>query len=266
MEGLEQAPEAEDQLDDQPEQQEEQNEPQSSPDEDKARSGGWRPKDEWVEAGNDADDWKSVKSFNEYGDLISSIKAQKRDLDDSKSSFDSRLDNVNKMHKAQLESQMATLKAKQLSHVENADVDSYNASQKEIDDLQSASNQVVDKPTHNPDQDTLNKWNASNAWVNEVGSAKATHAKSEFVRFNNAGYSVAESIEKMEQSVKTSFPDVNERRNQANRTESPRRANTAKPKSLSIAEVTQEEMKMRNFFTGKDGEKQFLQAVKDSRG
>lgn len=265
MDGLEQATEAEDQLDDQPEQ-EDHNEPQSSPDEDKARSGGWRPKDEWVEAGNDADDWKSVKSFNEYGDLITSIKSQKRDLDDSKTEFDSRLDNVNKMHKAQLESQMATLKAKQLAHVENADIDSYNASQKEIDDLQSASNQVVDKPTHNPEQDSLNKWNASNSWINEVGSAKASHAKAEFVRFNNAGYSVSEAIEKMEQSVKTQFPDVNERRNQPNRNENPRRSNAPKPKSLSISDVTHEEMKMRNFFTGKDSEKQFLQAVKDSRG
>lgn len=265
MEGLEQAPEAQDQLDDQPEQQEEQNEPQLNPDEDKARSGGWRPKEDWIEAGNDADDWKSARSFNEYGDLISSIKSQKRDLEDSKASFDSRLDNVNKMHKAQMEAQMSDLKTKQLAHVENADVESYNNTQKQIDDLQSASNQVADKPTHNPDIDSLNTWNTSNAWIND-NSPKAAFAKSEFNRLNNSGMSVSQSIEMMEQSVRTSFPDVNERRNQANRSESPRRANTAKPKSLSMAEVTQEEMKMRNFFTGKDSEKQFLQAVKDSRG
>ncbi len=75
---------------------------------------------------------------------------------------------------------------------------------------------------------------------------------------------VSQSLEMMEQSVKSSFPDVNERRQQANRGEIPKRSNTAKPKTLSMSDVTGEEKKLLHSIFGGD-EKTFLQAVKDSR-
>lgn len=167
MEGLEQAPEAQDQLDDQPEQQEEQNEPQLSPDEDKARSGGWRPKEDWVEAGNDADDWKSAKSFNEYGDLITSIKSQKRDLEDSKASFDERLNNQRTFMEAQAKQKLEDLKSQRTSHIENADLDAANTTQGQIDDLQAANPPAVDSNNQAKARDTkdIQDWTSNNSWI-----------------------------------------------------------------------------------------------------
>lgn len=263
--GLEEAIDNPEELEaEQPEELEEVNEP--SPDETKARSGGWRPKDEWVEAGHDADDWKSAKNFNEFGDVLASLKSHKKDLDDSKNSFDSRLQGVKKIHEAQLAQQLSDLKARQITNVENADTEAYNTTLKAIDDLE-ASKTPADKPTHNPDQDDLNKWNATNAWIND-STPKAAFAKQEFIKFNNSGFSVAEAIKEMEQSVKSQFPDVNERRSQATRGENPRRSVKAKEKTLSMSEVTRQEMQIMSCFADKSGkvdEKKFLQAVKDSR-
>lgn len=244
-----------DELNQEAPEQEEVNE--SNPEEDKARKGGWTNKDEWSEAGHNPDDWKSAKNFNEFGDLLANHKSMRKDFDDTRSQFDSRLENQRIVLNAQNEQKIADLEAQRATHVENADIDAFNATQKQIDNLA-----TVNEPAPvNNDQSDLNQWNASNAWIND-NSPKAAFAKSEFGRLNGSGMSVSQSIEMMEASVKNSFPDVNERRNQAPRGEVPRRSNTAKPKTLSMNDATPEDMKFRHMF---NDEKEFLQAIKDTR-
>lgn len=48
-----------------------------SPDEQRAREGGWRPKNEWE---GDPDEWVSAKEFNKRGELMQRISAQTRTL------------------------------------------------------------------------------------------------------------------------------------------------------------------------------------------
>lgn len=265
MAGLEQAPEVEDEFQEEQEvEQEEQEQPQSNPEEDKARKSGWTNKDEWKDAGHNEDDWKSARNFNEFGDVLANLKSQKRDFDDSRQQFDSRLENQRKFMEAASNQQLADLKAKQLLNVENADVEAFNATQKQMDDLA-----VVNTPPPqaiNNDQSVINQWNTTNAWING-STPKAAFARSEFSRLNNSGMSVSEAIGEMERSVKTEFPTVNERRNMAPRGETPRRSNVPnKPKMLSMSELTSDEKKMRSYWApGPEGEKQFLQAAKDAR-
>lgn len=45
-----------------------------------ASSFGWQPKEEWVAAGKDPEDWRSAKEFNERGELYQSLHSTKRDL------------------------------------------------------------------------------------------------------------------------------------------------------------------------------------------
>lgn len=52
--------------------------PYISPAEEQARENGWVPKDEWVAAGHDPDEWRSAREFNDRGELINSIKTLNR--------------------------------------------------------------------------------------------------------------------------------------------------------------------------------------------
>lgn len=259
MEGLEQAPEVEEVIGDQFEEQAEEV-VESNPEEEKARKSGWTSREEWSEAGHNPDDWKSAKNFNEFGDLLANHKIMRKEFDDTRTQMDERLNNQRIMMEAQTKQKIADLEAQRATHVENADIEAFNETQKQIDSL--AESKTTAPQAASTDQTMLNQWNASNSWIND-NSPKSAYAKSEFNRLNSSGMSVSQSIEMMEASVKNSFPDVNERRQQANRSESPRRSNANKPKTLSMSDVTTTEMKLRDMFAD---EKSFLQAVKDTRG
>lgn len=58
--------------------------PELSPAEEKAAGLGWVPKEDWVAAGKDPDDWKPAKLFLEHGDMIGQIRAKSRELDDTR--------------------------------------------------------------------------------------------------------------------------------------------------------------------------------------
>lgn len=60
-------------------------EPKSGGVEDKARKGGWAPKDEWR---GDADDWVSAQEFNYRGELMRHIKRSNDELADVRSQYD----------------------------------------------------------------------------------------------------------------------------------------------------------------------------------
>src|SRR3990167_11561588 len=51
-----------------------------SPVETEARDQGWVSKDEWVESGKSADDWRPAKEFVDRGELFKSIHTTKREL------------------------------------------------------------------------------------------------------------------------------------------------------------------------------------------
>src|SRR5574337_84080 len=48
---------------------------------DRASALGWMPKEDWVAAGHDENDWKPAKVFIEHGDMIGKIRSQNQDMD-----------------------------------------------------------------------------------------------------------------------------------------------------------------------------------------
>jgi hypothetical protein len=65
----------------------EQEAPQVSAAEEKALSSGWMPEEDWIEAGNDPDDWVDAKTFNRNGEFMSRIHKQRREIDELKTSI-----------------------------------------------------------------------------------------------------------------------------------------------------------------------------------
>ena len=229
-----------------------------------AMANGWMSKEKWEEAGKDPLEWETAKSHNKYGELLNTVKDLQKTTSESEAQFDARLNGVNKIHEAQLSQQLAALKDKQKQNVENADTDSYNNTQEQIDKLTQAAQQPVIPPNVNEHNQVVANWNAANPWASD-GTPKAAFAISEFNRIQAQGVTGQAAINAMESSVNKHFPDVNHRRNGVSQSEPPRKSNTSKPKKLTMANVTPQEMKLRSSIAEWSDPEVFLQAIEDSR-
>ena len=101
--------------------------------------GGWRPKDEWE---GPEGEWRSAEVFNERGVWIDKLKQNNKRIDELENNFEHRLENVNKLHTMQLESQKADLERQRKEAVESGDTDSFDNIQGQIDNLNTQQAQV----------------------------------------------------------------------------------------------------------------------------
>ena len=228
--------------------------------EDVARQGGWKPLEEFD--GNQSD-WRSAEVFNERGDWIKRAKQQDKRINDLESSFNTRLENTNKLHAAALETQKADLVRKRDEAIDNADRTTANDLQDDIDKL---NNQPANEAVPSGDQSKLDTWNKSNSWIDD-GSEKADYGKMRFNSHQSQGKSVEESIAAMERDVAKTFPNLNHNRENHPISEGGTKpGRKTAPKKLSMADITSEEKKFRAAMPGAwKTDADFLQAVQDSR-
>ena len=228
--------------------------------EDIAREGGWRPKEEWEGAPSE---WRSAEVFNERGDWIKRAKQQDKRMNDLETTFNTRLDNANKLHQHQMEIQKAELVRKRDDAIDDADRVTANKYQEDIDKINAQPNESL--PANNS-QSTLDSWNADNPWI--LGNdPKAAYGKQQFSGYQAQGLSVEQSIVAMENDVNKAFPNLNPGRESHPLPEGgtkPGRRSAAK--TLTMADLTAEERKYRSAMPDAwDSDKEFLQAVQDSR-
>ena len=240
---------------------EQQTQEQSKPSaEDVARQSGWRPQEEFE---GEPSEWRSAEVFNERGEWIKRAKATDKRLNDMESKFNSRLDNANKLHEHQMEVQKADLIRKRDEAIDDADRETANKIQDDIDKINIQPAPVA--PVNNQ-QDALSNWNASNPWI--MGNdPKAAYGKQQFTNYQSQGMTVEQSISAMETDVNSAFPDVNPNRSNHPMPEGGTKpGKKASPQRLTMADLTAEERKFKSAMPGawKD-DKEFLQAVADSR-
>jgi len=234
--------------------------PTGSTAEDKARADGWRPLEEWE---GDQSEWRSAEVFNERGVWINKHKEQQERLNSIETKFNSRMDNANKLHEAQLKMQKEDLVSKRNDAIDNADREEADKIQNQIDDL---SQQAIPEASDNQ-RNVLDNWNRTNAWIFQ-GSPKAAYAQAQFGAYQNAGHDSQAAISMMESDVAREFPAVN-----AHRDNQPIPEGGSKPgakraaRKLSMADLTQKEASIwRNMPGTWDSEADFLKAVQDTRG
>ena len=229
-----------------------------NPDVDKAMKNGWRPKENWE---GDDDDWVSAKKFNERGEMIGSIRELKSRLDKRDKEFESRLDNVNKLHGTQQKALLDDLETKRKAAIELADVDQANKIQGTIDDLKTAP--VAVEKTVDTDS-SLDDWNAANPWIYDT-SPKAAYAQARF-NAHSKTMTASQAIKSMESEVTQAFPDVNTRRDNASSVEGGKsRPGQRQVKKLAWSDLTSNEVKYFNAMPGAWKKDEYLQAVSDSR-
>ena len=229
--------------------------PEMSASEKKARSNGWFPKDDWKD---DPDDWVSHKKFNERGEMIGSIKQLKKQRDDDRRQFNSRLDNVNKMHEVML----TELESKRDNAIDMADRQEANKIQDQIDNMR-----ATQAPEPQQTDDFLNTWNQNNHWITS-GTPKAIYAGTMFNKYSSSGMSNEDAVAAMEADVSREFSSQNAQRDRAPAQE--RNQSTPGKKhvqKLTMNDLTAKERNLHNQMSDawKD-DAEFLQAVSDSRG
>jgi hypothetical protein len=238
----------------------EDNEIQSQPTaEDVAREGGWRPLDEWD---GPPGDWRSAEVFNERGDWIKKHRAQDKRLNDMESQFNSRLDNSNKLHKAQLDQQKADLVRRRDEAIDLADKETALKAQEEIDNIVIP----MDAPQVNSDQAYLDEWNQKNQWILQ-NTPKAIYAKSQFNLYQDSGQDSKTALANAERDIKREFPEINPGINRQPTPEGGSKPGSKRSqKALTMNDLTQEEASIYKKMPGTWAtDKDFLKAVQDSR-
>lgn len=228
--------------------------------EDVARTGGWKPKEEWE---GDPAEWRSAEVFNERGEWIQRHKTQQRQIDDMQSTFNTRMDNANKLHQQQVELQKAELIRKRDDAIDLADKGAANGFQDDIDKINS---QAVEQPVNNG-QSTLDSWNSDNPWILQ-NNPKAAYAKQQFGTYQSQGMSAEAALTNMENDVKREFPDLNPAREKHPTSEGGSRpGNKRSARKLSMSDLNSDELKYYRAMPGAwKSEAEYLQAVQDTRG
>ncbi len=234
-----------------------------------AQGMGHTSKEEWVESGKDPERWKTAHEFVSFGHI-------KQQMDKQKLDFDARIDGVNKIHQAQLDSKIKELEAAKLTAVSEADTEGYNSAQQQIDDL----NQPAEKPAVDSGRDPeIVQWEADNAWIDDntqtvslqgVEIAKSTIANDLFSKFNisNPNASTTQALAYIDKEMaKITAPPANPRRDTVSATE--RGVPAVKgAKTLNWGDLDKDELQtwrdIGEVLFGND-KKAFLQSVKDTR-
>lgn len=233
--------------------------------EETARAGGWKPETEW--SGDDKNkpaQFISAELFNERGVWIDRHKAQQKQIDEMKTTFNTRMDNANKLHEHQLDMQKSELKRKRDEAIDDADRETANKYQDDIDKI----NAQPSQPTaENNEQPTLDAWNAANPWI--MGNdPKAAYAKQQFQSYQSQGMKPNEALGQMENDVNRAFPALNTERDRQPAIETGSKPGNKRPaRQLTMSDLTGEEMKYYRAMPGAwKTEKDYLQAVQDIRG
>lgn len=230
-----------------------------SPIEKEAMEMGWKPKEQFLEEGGNEEVWSSAREYVKYGKLQQANKDLHDKIDRIGKGFDRRVEELNKLHKAQMDAKLSELRNQQRTAVENADTEAYDHAQKQIDDLQK------DVKSSDP---LIAEWESNNPWIYDPNNPKTFAANGIFSSFmaTNPGATTEQALEHLDKKMAETFPDVNPRRETAPTTEAS--APTRKKRGLTMSDLTPDERDLwRNAGTAlfNNDEKVFLKACEDAR-
>lgn len=158
--------------------------------EDKARSFGWKPLEEYIEDGKDPNEWVSAEMFNMKGDFIGRLKNKDRDVERI---VNERVAGVKKLY----EGQIKALTKDRDTAISDGDVQRVHELDQEINSLRA--------PPVQHTNSAIEQWNNDNPWINEV-SPKSSYAKEIFAVYANQGITPEAALQKVEADLAKSFP------------------------------------------------------------
>ena len=222
---------------------------------------GFQTREQWEEAGKNPDDWRSPKTFEDFRNITEANKRLNQKVEHLTKSFDERMQGVNTLHKAQLETQASKLNAQKQVAIEDADVDKVRQIDKDL-----AANSVQQQQITQPQQEYLRQvgtwFNDTEAALKSQYPAKAIDIQDKMTAIltRHTAATIDTAASEFEAFAKSLAPTKNPRRLEPNKTTTSGSRGKGK---LSMSDVTAEEKEQRQWFKT---DKAFLQACQDVRG
>lgn len=233
--------------------------------EQKAYDQGWRPKDDFE---GPEDNWKTAKEYVRDGEFLATIKELNQKVDRQEVDFNQRLENSNKLHEARKAREIEDLKTQQRDAVITSDTEAYDSAQKEIEKLQETPVETKKEQALDP---VISEWESKNPWVHDLTDERTPVAQGIWNQYinKNPTASNAQALAHVDTRIGQLYPASknNPRRDQQNTNETPTKRGKKASKTLSMADLTQDEKSEWAMFgqTMFKNENDFLKAVKDAR-
>lgn len=181
-----------------------------NPFEEKASALGWMPKDEWIEAGHDEDDWKPAKTFVEYGEMIGKLRNQSRELHETKAALQFVSEKNKQVYEKGYQSALTSLRAQKRAALAEGDLVKADEIDERIDATKDELQNVRNQPAVPQKQQTVDPehvdWVQKNPWYNEPVMQKFADALAiEYIRVNNGAVTPQDVRAFVESEVKKEF-------------------------------------------------------------
>jgi hypothetical protein len=191
-------------------QSESQEAPRMSESETQAAALGWVPKEQWVEDGHDADDWKPAKVFLEHGQMIGKIRQQSRELDETRKALNFLNTKNKEVYEKGYQSAIKELREQKRAALAEGDLVKADEIDERIDrtkdELQQVRQQAPVQPrTQAPDPEHA-EWLQRNQWYNDGVMQKFADALAvEYINVNSGQVTPADVRDFVEKEVKKEF-------------------------------------------------------------
>lgn len=242
----------------------------------KARQQGWRPKDEWQ---GDPDDWVSAKRWVETGELMRANKILHGEVENLKTDFNTRMNNMRTLHEQQLQVHLNQLKLERSQAIDNADTEKFNEIDKQINELsQGVETPQPPSPQQSPADLMKNiyqhpvflDWQRKNTWSQE-NSPKTAFAEREFIgwlsqNINRSDATLEEGLSHVDSIVAQHFPETNQQRARPAMSTKKGKPNGKTKPLLTMNDLQpHEQLIWDSMGHSWKNQEDFLQAVRDNR-
>ncbi len=183
--------------------------PQGSEEEDKARQGGWVPKEEFK---GDPDLWKSAKQFNDYGQLLDVTHQQKRKIQKLVETTEDLLRSMHSIKDRSYQEALHTIKAQRAEAISIGDQDTAEKL------FQAEKNLIPPAPINQTPPEMIeqgvkfgqeNKWlkNPNDALCTDIERRMSTYAYEREKQMLTEGLEYGNILSTIKEEVQKGFPD-----------------------------------------------------------
>ena len=242
--------------------------PQSSPMEDKAREGGWVPKDDWT---GDPEKWRPAREFVDRGELFSKIDSMGKELKESKKTLKMMQEHHSKVKESEYNRAVSDLKVLQKQHLEEGNSDGYLEATELLTDLraeQKVRAVVQETQAQSGPHPSFTEWQGKNDWYSKD---KEMHDYADAI-----GLGYAQQHPELEPEEVLTYVSTQVRGRFRERFVNPNRAkpsavegtNTTGSSHKGSIELTEDERKVMNTFVraGVMSKEAYIDEIKKMRG
>ena len=182
--------------------------------EDRARQAGWMPYEEWIEAGNNPNDWVGAEAFLVKGEFIQKLKKQSKKIEEMESVINELAEHNKKVAEQQYKKAYEQLKQEKADALQEGDTDRVvdidermkQAERQYAEKVQQENQKQSNSPTDNPFQEWIEK--PENQWYNEdpVLRRQADALAQEIVQ-NEGQQDFQTVVQKVEQRLAQELPE-----------------------------------------------------------